>query len=82
MTGVQTCALPISRDDITKDLSPVNKFTKAHKLVVIWNYYRSFCKADNTPKKVVKHYANELKSQLELLGVDGLYDYILNQPHI
>ena len=71
-----------TRNNIAKDMSPVNRLSKYIKMRAIWNYYRHFCKADDTPKKVIKQYADELSSQLDLLGLDGLYEYVQNNPHI
>ena len=57
---------------------PSNMLTIAFKQNRIWAYYRSFI-TETTPKKVIKQYAEELKSNLSLLGLDGLYEFVQAQ---
>lgn len=57
---------------------PVNILTDSYKKSKIWSYYRSFI-TDDTPKKVIKQYANELQNNLELLGLDGLFQFVQAQ---
>ena len=57
---------------------PIEIFTQAFKKQVVWSYYRSFI-TETTPKKIIKQYADEFKSNLELLGLDGLYQFVQAQ---
>ena len=59
-------------NDATK---PIEVFIQAFKKQVIWLYYRSFI-TETTPKKIIKQYADDFKSNLELLGLDGLYQFV------
>ena len=55
-----------------------NTLSDSIKKSRIWNYYRSFI-TDDSPKKVIKQYADELTSNLQLMGLDGLYQFIQAQ---
>lgn len=59
-------------NDATK---PIEVFIQAFKKQVVWSYYRSFI-TETTPKKIIKQYADDFKSNLELLGLDGLYQFV------
>lgn len=63
---------------IDADNHPTNVIIRKYKMCVIWTYYRSFVTEDTKPK-VLKQYANELKSNLKLLGLDGLYKFVQAQ---
>lgn len=57
---------------------PINILTDTIKKNTIWYYYRSFI-TETTPKKIIKQYADELKNNLNLMGLEGLYQYIQTQ---
>lgn len=63
---------------IDQVISPIGVFTQSFMKREIWKYYRSFI-TDSSPKKVIKQYADELKTNLSLLGLDGLYQFVQAQ---
>ena len=65
---------------IDEDNSPAGIFIRKTKTDTIWLYYRSLISDKENPK-LIKHYAKELKSNLSLLGVDALYEYIQAQAY-
>jgi hypothetical protein len=62
-------------DDASK---PINIVSQAFKQSVVWSYYRSFI-TETTPKKIIKQYADEFKTNLQLMGLDGLYQFVQAQ---
>ena len=63
---------------VDEDSKPINQLSKHIKMTAIWKYYRSFITEDTSPK-LIKQYANEFKSNLSLLGLDGLYEFVQAQ---
>lgn len=53
----------------------VNCLITSYKMNKIWMYYRGLVSQNDKPR-FIKKYAEEMKTKLSLLGVDGLYSLI------
>ena len=63
---------------IDDDIRPINLAVNQYKRSVVFSYYRSFI-TETTPKKIIKQYADEFKTNLSQMGLDALYEYVKTQ---